>query len=76
MAAVCVAPVSGPGRWSGLQWNPDQPLLGPHICVLHQQVVLHQGQLVPVRILTVVAPPGMAATRPSTWCVWAPQNRL
>lgn len=32
---------SAPGTRSRpcLQWNPDQPLLGPHIGVLHQQVI-------------------------------------
>lgn len=40
MAGVGLAsvPGPGPGQRSRLQRDPDQPLLGPHVGVLHQQV--------------------------------------
>lgn len=38
LAGVSVASDSGSGRWSPVQWDPDQSLLGADISVLYQQV--------------------------------------
>lgn len=57
VARVLVASGRGPWRRPPLQRDPDRPLLGPHLRVLHQQVTTAATAALPVTTRPVSSPP-------------------